>query len=173
MQLPPPPTDYGKRMHRCEEATELCVVGLDAFGREVRLTPDAADAWIAMQNAAKKENIHILLISGFRSIVRQVEILKRKIERGADISDILKVNAYPGYSEHHTGRAVDIGSPNCEHLTEAFEKTREFAWLGAHAASFGFSLSHPRSHQHGILFEPWHWYMNRNRPNIRMVRTSP
>jgi len=73
------------------------------------------------------------------------------------LADILKVSAYPGYSEHHTGRAVDIGSPDCAHLTEAFEATREFSWLAEHAAGFGFVLSYPRDNPHGIAFEPWHW----------------
>jgi D-alanyl-D-alanine carboxypeptidase len=159
MPLPPPPPGYEKRMPWCEEATELCHAGLDALGREVRLTRSATEAWRAMQHAASEEGVHLLLISGFRSRQRQTAILEEKLNAGMELIEILKVNAYPGYSEHHTGFAVDIGSPDCKHLSEAFEATQEFAWLNRHAASFDFSLSYPRSNAYGILFEPWHWCM--------------
>jgi len=147
-------------MPRYAEAVVLRVVGLDVFGRETRLTPAAADAWLGMRRAAEGDGARLLLLSGFRSIERQTEIVRRKLNAGLALEDILKVSAYPGYSEHHTGRAVDIGSPDCAHLAEAFEHTREFAWLTAHAADFGFALSYPRANAHGIAFEPWHWCMH-------------
>jgi D-alanyl-D-alanine carboxypeptidase len=157
MQLPPPPPDYEKRMRRHPEALRLCSLGADVFGRDVQLAPEAAAAWSAMRAAAEAAGARLLLVSGFRSIARQAEIIRRKLDAGMLLSDILKVSAYPGYSEHHTGRAVDIGSPDCAHLTEAFETTREFSWLTEHAAGFGFALSYPRDNAHGIAFEPWHW----------------
>lgn len=160
MQIPPPPPDYEKRMRRHDEAPRLCGVGVDVFGREVRLSPEAAAAWLAMRGAAETAGVRLLLVSGFRSIERQTEIVRRKLESGMMLEDLLKVSAYPGYSEHHTGRAVDIGSPDCAHLTEAFETTREFAWLATYAATFGFSLSYPRANAHGIAFEPWHWCLS-------------
>lgn len=157
MQSPPP--GYEIRMPRFVEAADLCPAGPDAFGRETLLTPATAEAWRAMQQAAARaEGVELLLLSGFRSIERQTQIVQKKLEAGISLDEILKVNAYPGHSEHHTGRAIDIGSPDCEHLTEAFETTKEYAWLAAHAAGFGFSLSYPRANQHGIAFEPWHWY---------------
>ncbi len=160
MLLPPPPPDYEKRMRRHDEATQLRSVGVDVFGRDVRLAPEAVAAWFAMRGAAETAGARLLLVSGFRSIERQTEIVRRKLDAGTAMADILKVSAYPGYSEHHTGRAVDIGSPDCAHLTEAFEKTREFAWLAEHAADFGFALSYPRDNTHGIAFEPWHWCLD-------------
>ncbi|MBW8780874.1 MAG: M15 family metallopeptidase [Verrucomicrobia bacterium] len=163
MQLPPPPPDYEKRMPRHDEAPRLCGVGTDIFGREVRLSPEAAAAWLAMQGAAEDIGVRLLLVSGFRGLEKQTEIVRRKLEVGMMLEDILKVSAYPGYSEHHTGRAVDIGSPDCAHLTEDFEKTGEFAWLTAHAVRFGFSLSYPRVNVHGIAFEPWHWCLSDRR----------
>lgn len=160
MNLPSPPAGYDARMPRHEEAMELRSAGLDAFGRDTFLTPATAEAWSAMHQAARGEGVELLLLSGFRSIERQARIVQRKLEAGILLDDILKVNAYPGHSEHHTGRAIDIGSPGCKHLTEAFEATREYAWLAARAGGFGFSMSYPRNNQHGIAFEPWHWYKN-------------
>ncbi|HEY4990089.1 MAG TPA: D-alanyl-D-alanine carboxypeptidase family protein, partial [Opitutaceae bacterium] len=68
-----------------------------------------------------------------------------------------KVNAAPGYSEHHTGRAVDIGVPDEPPLEEGFALTQAFSWLTAHAREFGFALSYACGNPQGIAYEPWHW----------------
>jgi zinc D-Ala-D-Ala carboxypeptidase len=110
-----------------------------------------------MRTAAAADRVTLQLVSGFRSIERQTEIVLRKIRAGALLEEVLQVNAYPGFSEHHTGRALDIGSPHCAHLTEAFASTPEFTWLERHADEFGFRLSYPRNNALGLIFEPWHW----------------
>lgn len=144
-------------MRRHEEAFELSPAGLDVFGREVSLTSDTVKAWQAMRLAAGEGGVSLLLLSGFRSVARQTEIVAKKLADGIDFAEILKVNAYPGFSEHHSGRAVDIGSPWCAHFEEEFEQTPEYAWLVVHAVEYGFSLSYPRDNPCGIVFEPWHW----------------
>ncbi len=144
-------------MPRFAEATTLQSVGVDTLGRKIEMTPDTAQSWLQMKRTSEEADVQILLISGFRSIARQTEIIQRKLAARIPMKDILRVNAYPGHSEHHTGRALDLGSPDAEHLTEAFEATREFAWLNEHAAQFGFNLSYPRNNPHGITYEPWHW----------------
>ena len=159
MELPAPPADYETRMKRCAEESRLCDVGEDAFGRAVWLAEDAATAWIRMQSAAKEDGIRLLLLSGFRSVERQAEIIRRKLAAGQSLDAILRVSAYPGFSEHHTGRAIDIGSADSEHLSEEFESTREFEWLCAHASEYGFRLSYPRDNASGVIYEPWHWSM--------------
>ena len=73
------------------------------------------------------------------------------------ITDILEVNTAPGYSEHHTGRAVDIATPGSRPLTEDFESTDAFRWLQAEATGFGFAMTYPRDNPWGIIYEPWHW----------------
>jgi D-alanyl-D-alanine carboxypeptidase len=157
--LPPPPPGYESRMPRCEEAAELTVAGHDRLGCEIRLAPAAAKAWSAMRAASEGDGVHLVLLSGFRSVERQSEIVGRKLEAGIQLAQVLLVNAYPGHSEHHTGRAIDLGAPGVAPLGEEFENTPEFAWLTARAGSFGFSLTYPRSNVHGIVFEPWHWCM--------------
>lgn len=157
MNLPPPPTGYENRLPRFAEETRLCGVGQDASGREVQLAEDAAAAWTAMRAEAERAGVRLLLLSGFRSVERQTEIVRKKLAAGQTLDAILRVNAYPGFSEHHTGRAVDVGSTDCAHLSEAFDTTREFAWLNQHAARFGFTLSYPRDNPYGIAYEPWHW----------------
>jgi len=166
MNLPPPPPGYEVRLPRFAEEGRLCDVGLDAFGREARLAVEAAAAWTAMRAEAERAGMKLLLLSGFRSIERQAEIVRKKLTAGQALADILRVNAYPGFSEHHTGRAVDVGAADCAPLTEAFETTREFAWLRQHAARFGFTLSYPRDNPCGIAYEPWHWCHSRGRSAV-------
>lgn len=121
------------------------------------MSPDAAQAWVRMRRAAEVAGVELQLISGFRSISRQTEIIERKINAGERLQEILKVNAYPGFSEHHTGRALDLGSKDSELLSEAFEITAEFGWLVRDAGGFGFHLSYPRGNELGVAYEPWHW----------------
>ena len=141
----------------CPEPDALVATELDHFQRPQRLTPEAFSAWTAMKSAAAADGVSLWLLSAYRSIDYQRQLIARKLAAGQTIDNILKVNAAPGFSEHHTGRAVDIGTADCEPLTEAFEGTPAFAWLSAHAATFGFTLSYPRGNPWGIDYEPWHW----------------
>jgi D-alanyl-D-alanine carboxypeptidase len=139
------------------EARRLQPVGLGTDGRDKMLAPAAATAWLALCNAAQRDGIALRLISGFRSIDFQAALIAAKLARGAVLNEVLRINATPGYSEHHSGRAVDIGAENCAALDAAFEHTPAFEWLCRHAAAFGFSLSYPRGNPEGFLYEPWHW----------------
>jgi len=96
-------------------------------------------------------------ISGYRSHAYQLGIFQRKLRRGLALNEILAVNAAPGFSEHHSGTALDLGTPGEPPAEDSFEHTRAFAWLSTHAARFGFAMSYPRGNPHGIVYEPWHW----------------
>lgn len=139
------------------EADLLEPAELGADGREHLLTPAAAQAWRQLMHAALADGVSLYIVSAFRSIERQAEIFRRKLENGAAITDVLLVCAPPGCSEHHTGRAVDLATPGCPTLEVAFERTAAFAWLDARAADFGFGLSFPRGNRWGYQYEPWHW----------------
>ncbi len=145
----------GLPAHR--EATDLVVVGPDVAARPQFLRPDAAAAWREMRRAAKADGVTLFLISGFRSVDQQRQIIARKLRAGQTLADILAVNVPPGFSEHHSGTAVDIGTPGNVALVEDFEQTSAFTWLDASAESFGFSLSYPRGNPAGLAYEPWHW----------------
>jgi D-alanyl-D-alanine carboxypeptidase len=143
---------------RQPEPARLCSIGMDASGRPMLLAPAAASAFVAMRTAAARSGVVLQPVSSFRSIAYQRGLIVRKLKRGDPLDAILRVNAAPGYSEHHSGRAVDIGTPGCAALDEAFEQTPAFAWLQQHAADFGFHLSYPRNNALGVIYEPWHWY---------------
>ncbi|MBL6752420.1 MAG: M15 family metallopeptidase [Nevskia sp.] len=143
------------------EAARLHCVGLGADGRDKFLAPLAARAWQAMSAAAAAEQVELLLVSAFRSFDFQHALIRAKIAKGRSLDEVLRVNAPPGCSEHHSGRAVDIGSRGIAPLEEDFERTEAFAWLGANAARYGFGLSFPRENRYGYLYEPWHWCWHR------------
>jgi D-alanyl-D-alanine carboxypeptidase len=147
----------GKRLPLHPEAQDLVLVEADADGREYHLMPQAAEAWRALKQAALQDGVILEIVSAFRSIERQIDIIRAKQERGMAIETILTLSAPPGYSEHHTGRAVDINTPGCAATEEPFELTGAFAWLTQHAGRFGFRLSYPRGNDLGFIYEPWHW----------------
>lgn len=153
------PRDYARarKLRRVREPSQLVCIGDDIHGRAQWLIPSAARAFAAMRDAASHDDIELQVVSAFRSIEYQLGILERKLQRGLAMDDILRVSAAPGYSEHHTGRALDFTTPGYAELEEFFERSPAFAWLCANAARFGFALSYPRSNPHGIAYEPWHW----------------
>jgi D-alanyl-D-alanine carboxypeptidase len=132
--------------------------GKDRYKRPLWLEYNAKAAWLHMQNAGKRDKVQLQAISGYRSHLYQLGIFRRKMARGQSVADILKVNAAPGFSEHHSGRALDISACGEPAAEVSFELTGAFAWLLRYAADFGFRLSYPQDNPHGISFEPWHWY---------------
>jgi D-alanyl-D-alanine carboxypeptidase len=136
---------------------DLTLLTINPQGREVRLVPSAARKWEAMSAAAAADQSVLLPLSGFRSVTRQAEIIREKLSDGKSLVEILRLVAAPGYSEHHTGCALDLGAPDEPPLEEGFAQTAAFAWLKRRAGEFGFHLSYPRNNPYGITFEPWHW----------------
>jgi len=159
--LPPCPAGYAERMPPQPEATTRVSIGRNGAGQDVQLSPPAADAWRQLHAAAAKDGITLQPLSGFRSVARQTEIVTAKLAAGQSWEAILRVSAYPGHSEHHTGRALDIGTSDSPPLEEAFAATPAFVWLQQHAAAFGFTLSYPAGNPAGVIFEPWHWCFDR------------
>ena len=153
------PADYGRRhaLRLQREPRALAPIGTDIHGRAQWLAPRAARAFLRMRSAAAADGIELQVVSAFRSARYQLGIVQRKRERGQSIAEILAVSAAPGYSEHHTGRALDLTTPGHAALEEDFDRSAAFAWLQAHARAFGFHLSYPRGNRHAIAYEPWHW----------------
>lgn len=151
--------DYGQRcgLALCLEPEELVDTELDFYQRPQRLVPAALRSWDLMRKAASADGISLFLISAFRSFQYQHELIAAKLERGQTIDEILRVNAAPGFSEHHSGRALDLGTLGCDALVEKFEDTEAFQWLMNNATAFDFHLSFPRNHLSYLDYEPWHW----------------
>lgn len=142
-----------------DEAPQADLEAITADQR-LKLRSAAAQKFKEMQAAAQEDGIILVPISGYRSVEDQEYLFfEIKEQRGEVASKRAEVSAPPGYSEHHTGYAVDIGDGRvpATHLEVNFAKTSAFVWLQANAARYSFELSFPENNPQGISYEPWHW----------------
>jgi D-alanyl-D-alanine carboxypeptidase len=142
-----------------QEAPESELKPITPDGR-IRMRQAAAEDFLQMQASARAAGIILMPISGFRSVKEQNRLFfEIKQQRNQEARKRAEVSAPPGYSEHHTGYAVDIGdgrSP-ATNLSVSFEKTEAFQWLQNNANRYSFELSFPRNNLQGVSYEPWHW----------------
>ena len=126
---------------------------------------EAAYALDELLYAAEKAGYDITVTSAYRSRQYQAEIYDTRraayISGGHDESDADRLTgryvALPGYSEHHTGLAVDMHSMRS--ADTAFADTAEFRWLSQNAPKYGYILRYPKGKEDitGYAFEPWHF----------------
>ena len=139
------------------------------------LQKEALHAWLAMHNAAKKENISLRIISSLRSFERQKRIWENKwtgktLTQGQNIAElipdavlrartILKFSAMPGTSRHHWGTDFDINALEDDYFLDGKGKD-EYSWLNENANNFKFaqpySVKGP-GRPVGYEEEKWHW----------------
>ncbi len=106
----------------------------------------------------------VFVESGYRSPAYQcILFLEELAQDNFDIGKTVKRIAFPGYSEHGapSSQAIDFITEDREENSTRdpiFEKTKEYRWLCAHGAEYGFVLSYPRGNKQGVAFEPWHWH---------------
>ena len=125
-----------------------------------QLQRDAATALLAMQAAAQAEGIDLVVLSAYRSVAVQDRLFfDVKSARNQTASERARVSAPPGYSEHSTGYAVDLGDGAAPgtNLSASFDQSAAFAWLEANAPRYQFTLSFPQGNPQGVNYEPWHW----------------
>jgi LAS superfamily LD-carboxypeptidase LdcB len=130
------------------------------YERTESLIDTAATVFAQMQADAAQAGVKLVPISGFRTVADQVKLFDRQIKRAGDEMNAARLSAPPGYSEHHTGYALDIGDGNQPKadLKYEFENTDAYQWLLTHATrDYGFELSFPENNRQGVSFEPWHW----------------
>ena len=135
---------------------------------------DMRDSLLEMRDAAKKSGIYLVFLSGYRSINLQNEIFySLKSFRNQEAAERARVSAPPGYSEHSTGFAIDIGDATqreTDFETE-FENTEAFRWLIKNAAKFHFKLSFNKNNKY-IDYEPWHWRYEGSIEALKVFETS-
>jgi zinc D-Ala-D-Ala carboxypeptidase len=151
-------TKYGHFPYRENPTQRLVLIGR-YYDRSEYLDREAALAFKQMAQAAKAENVKIVPLSGFRTVVEQQALFQRQIKRQGGPERAAFLSAPPGYSEHHTGYALDVSDGNdpSADLRYIFEETSVYRWLSKNAKSFGFELSFLDNNPQGISFEPWHW----------------
>lgn len=142
------------------EAPNERLVGVSKYHDRLEyLDQEAAKAFNLMRVDAQRQDIQLVLISGFRSISTQQQLFTKQIQKQGSKEAAAKLSAPPGHSEHHTGYAIDIGDATQpdKDLKFAFESTPAYSWLSQNAYRYGFELSFPRNNIQGVSFEPWHW----------------
>jgi len=144
---------------RYSEAPQSSLAAIVPDG-SIKMRKAAAQAYKQMEAAARQDGVSLVPISGFRSLTDQDYLFfGKKAERGQVAAERAKVSAPPGYSEHHTGYAIDIGDGNvpATNLSQNFENTSAYKWLKANAAFYSFEVSFPKGNKQGVSYEPWHW----------------
>jgi LAS superfamily LD-carboxypeptidase LdcB len=131
----------------------------DKTERPVRMCKDAALAFQRLRAAAASEGVRILPISGFRGVVHQQLLFERAVARYQSQEEAARWVAPPGYSEHHTGLALDLGDEDARGtlMAKSFAATGAYRWLKRRAAEFGWEESFPAGNPGGFHPEPWHW----------------
>lgn len=108
---------------------------------------------IQMIEDAKKDNINLFVISGFRTHQRQNELFNNSLKKNG-LNHALIYSAKSGHSEHELGLAVDLVS-----VLNDFEYTKEYKWLKQNSYKYGFIERYPKNKEFitGFAYEPWHY----------------
>ena len=136
----------------------------DGYELDQRILSD----WEEMYRAAAADGVPLLLCYGHRTLEQAAGLFEKQIgrqmaqygytrEQAAEAAK--RFVAPPGYSEHHTGLALDIITPSYQVLNEGYADTAAAIWLRDNAHRFGFILRYPKDKQEitGVVFEPWHY----------------
>lgn len=120
---------------------------------------EAATALENMFTAAGNDGITLVACSGYRSAVYQDQLYSGYVQSyGTATAD--SISSRPGYSDHQTGLAMDIGDHDqATVFTTDMKNTPEGQWLYTHAHEYGFVLRYPEGKEYitGYSFEPWHY----------------
>ncbi len=130
------------------------------FSPGIYVHKDIYENFKEMQFRAAQRGISLQLLSGYRSIELQRDIFyENKSLRNQTAVERSRDSAPPGYSEHSTGYAIDVGDGNYPdtHFEVEFEQTPAFKWMKRFASKYHFVLSFPPNNKQGVTYEPWHW----------------
>ena len=97
----------------------------------------------------------IRIVSAYRTVAYQRGLFNRYLESDK-MENVLRYSAKAGYSEHHTGFAIDIVAPNGS--LRGFKGTKESDWVEKNAHKYGFIIRYTEENQSitGYESEPWH-----------------
>lgn len=107
--------------------------------------------------AASASGLSISITSSYRSYENQITTYNGWVAANGSTEAADTVSARPGYSEHQTGLAVDLGTSGC--VLECFAGTPHYAWLQQNAATYGFIQRYYAGHEGvtGYSPEAWHY----------------
>ena len=120
------------------------------------INKEAYEAFLEMKNDMAKENMQIRIISAYRSYDYQESLYDNYLKNNSQ-NIVDTYSARPGYSEHHTGLAIDVDNVKLNY--NKFYLTKEFLWMQDNAYKYGYILRYPKDKENitGYSFEPWHY----------------
>lgn len=153
-QRPLNPRDYVPN----DLQTPNVALRLPAASSSMKLRAEAAQGLEKLFSAAERNGTPLRLSSAYRSYVYQVSLYSGYVEKeGQGAADA--ESARPGYSEHQTGLAADVGNLDgaCE-VERCFGDSPTGKWVAAHAYTYGFIVRYPPGLRSvtGYEYEPWH-----------------
>ena len=121
---------------------------------------EARAAFDEMAAKALLDGYHLHAFSTYRSFDYQTGLYERYVERdGEEAAD--RYSARPGYSEHQTGLAFDIGEAAVKDdwASSRFGETEAGKWVASNAHRFGFIMRYPEGKEEitGYMHESWHF----------------
>ena len=144
-----------------EETVELVDV-TNGLGETYKVEKKAAEAYAKLKDELSKEGIIIELDSTTRSVAEQQKLWDTwTVEYGEDY--VKKYVAVPGYSEHHTGLAIDIklikDGKTIDDNDEMIAERDIFSKIHPKLAKYGFILRYLEGKDEitGYSYEPWHF----------------
>ncbi len=123
-----------------------------------RMRSEAAEALVALLDAADSEGIELRARSTYRSYEEQIVTFQYWVDLLGE-AQARRESAEPGHSEHQLGTVADVVSASIGwELIIPFGDTAEGQWLDAHAHEYGFAISYPEDGEEisGYIYEPWH-----------------
>lgn len=121
---------------------------------------EARTSFEEMAAEALLSGFNLTAFSTYRSYEYQVGLYERYTARdGVEEAD--RYSARPGYSEHQTGLAFDIGEVNNTNdwASQRFGESEAAKWLASNAHRYGFILRYPQGKEEvtGYMHESWHY----------------
>ena len=133
----------------------------NSVGDDVETEKKAYDAYLKLKADLEKDGIHVDLDSARRSVADQQRIMDDFTKQyGKDYA--LKTVATPGYSEHHTGLALDlyliIDGKDITENEDMVQYPEIWSKIHAKLADYGFILRYLEGREYitGYGYEPWH-----------------
>ncbi|WP_199582988.1 M15 family metallopeptidase [Blastococcus sp. TF02-09] len=126
------------------------------IGGGMQLRAEAARAVAALRAEAAAAGLDVEVQSAYRSFEYQQGLFGNSAARFGVAGAELR-SARPGFSEHQTGLAVDVGGGGCD-IERCFGDTAEGRWVVANAHRTGFVVRYPAGSEQvtGYQYEPWH-----------------
>lgn len=146
---------YIERNFKPKNLVDIVNYNVDYIKREnenILLVKEVLEHYQQLYEDAKKQGYLFVVYSGYRSYDKQEHLFYNVNNENDSIS------AVPGFSEHHSGYAVDIST--IDHgLTNYLEDSKEYNWLKNNCYKYGFILRFPKGKENitGYLYEPWHY----------------